>query len=610
MAKIGVLGGTFNPIHNGHVMMAQLAKRHLDLDFVIVVPAGNPYFKKDILPFDMRYEMAEAAMISTGEDCYLVSRVEEDETKPSYTCLTLEMLHEQYPDDDLYFLCGADVLKTIATWERPERIFELAVLTVFPRNTGDPNDKVEDLAEALKAQFPNLRYRIIYENIPDISSTEIHRKIAALEDTKDLVPVPVEEYIYLNGLYQEGKMDRIINSLLETDAYKFSMGQAIYHQFPAYKTTWTFKCRNKDVHFTPEMVKEIKRQIKMYCGLRFKEDELEYLNNIRWLKGSYIDFLRLWHPRFEDFNISADDECGLAIETTGTWLNTSMYEIPTLAIVNEVYFRMQYDYAELIKDYEKRLDEKIKWLKTGKYNIGSFSEFGLRRRLSGEAQEMAVRKMKDASYKASRFVGTSNVFLARKYGVTPVGTMAHEWVMCVGQGNHKHNPSYSNWYMMDYWVKEYGILNGTALTDAITTDCFLRDFQLTFATLFSGVRHDSADPYVWGDKMIAHYNKLGIDPKTKTLLFSDSLNFEKANAINEYFKDQVKVAFGIGTYISNDTFAPPLNIVMKTTACNGGDVAKISDDAGKGICKNPEYVKYLERSIKWRMEHEKARYDG
>ena len=153
-------------------------------------------------------------------------------------------------------------------------------------------------------------------------------------------------------LYQEGKMDRIINSLMETDAYKFSMGQAIYHQFPAYKTTWTFRCRNTDVKFTPEMVREIKRQIKMYCGLRFKEDELEYLNNIRWLKGSYIDFLRLWHPRFEDFHISEVDECGLSIETTGTWLNTSMYEIPTLAIVNEVYFRMQFDYDELIKDYE------------------------------------------------------------------------------------------------------------------------------------------------------------------------------------------------------------------------------------------------------------------
>ena len=147
-------------------------------------------------------------------------------------------------------------------------------------------------------------------------------------------------------------MQPIITSLLETDAYKFSMGQAIYHQFSDYKTTWSFKCRNEGVKFTPEMIEEIKRQIRMYCGLRFKEDELEYLNNIRWLKGSYIDFLRLWHPRFEDFHISEDDECGLSIETTGTWLNTSMYEIPTLAIVNEVYFRMQFDYDELIKDFE------------------------------------------------------------------------------------------------------------------------------------------------------------------------------------------------------------------------------------------------------------------
>ena len=167
--------------------------------------------------------------------------------------------------------------------------------------------------------------------------------------------------------------------------------------------------------------------------------------------------------------------------------------------------------------------------------------------------------------------------------------MAHEWIMCVGQGNHKHNPAYSNWYALDSWVKEYGILNGTALTDAITTDCFLRDFQLTYATLFSGVRHDSGDPFEWGEKMIRHYESLGIDPKTKTLLFSDSLDFERADKIASYFAGRVKIAFGIGTYISNDTDVPALNIVMKTTKCNGMDVAKISDTPGKGMCKNPEY---------------------
>lgn len=399
-------------------------------------------------------------------------------------------------------------------------------------------------------------------------------------------------------------MDRIITSLLETDAYKFSMGQAIYHQFSDYKTTWSFKCRNEDVHFTLEMVEEIKRQIQLYCELRFTEDELTYLHNITWIKGSYTDFLRLWEPRYEDFEITTDADCGLAIETKGTWLNTSMYEIPTLAIVNEVYFRMAYDYDDLIKSFKERLDAKVAKLVNGEFELGAFSEFGMRRRLSAEAQDMAVKALKDAKFASSNFVGTSNVYLAKKHGITPVGTMAHEWIMCVGQGNHKHNPAYSNWYALDAWVKEYGVLNGTALTDAITTKCFLKDFQLTYATLFSGCRHDSGDPFEWGDMMIEHYKSLGIDPLTKMLLFSDSLNFEKATAINKYFKGKIKTAFGIGTYIANDTKVPALNIVMKTTACNGMDVAKISDVEGKGMCKNPDYIHYLQRCIDWRMNHE------
>lgn len=404
------------------------------------------------------------------------------------------------------------------------------------------------------------------------------------------------------------KLKPIINSLLETDLYKFSMGQAIYHQFPDYKTTWTFKCRNTYVKFTAEMIEEIKEQIKAYCDLRFTEEELEYLDTIEWFKGSYIDFLRLWRPRYEDFEITTDADCGLAIDTRGTWLNTSMYEIPTLAIINEVYFRMAYNYDSLLESFKRRLDEKYEKVRDGVYNLSVFSEFGLRRRLSAEAQELAVRKfteLKNEKDCPSHFIGTSNVYLAKKCGVKPVGTMAHEWIMCVGQGNHKHNPAYSNWYALEAWVKEYGVLNGTALTDAITTDCFLKDFQLTYSTLFSGVRHDSGDPIEWGEKMLAHYAKLGIDGKTKTLLFSDSLDFERADKIYNHFKGRAKVAFGIGTYLANDTDEKALNIVMKTTACNGQDVAKISDVEGKGMCKNPDYVHYLKRCIQWRMNHEK-----
>lgn len=402
------------------------------------------------------------------------------------------------------------------------------------------------------------------------------------------------------------KFKQIVDSLLQNDAYKFSMGQAIYHQYSGYTTTWTFKCRNKDVKFTPAMVQEIDAQIRAYCNLCFRESELDYLKNIKWIKEDYIDYLRIWRPRYEDFIISTDAECGLSIETTGTWLNTSMYEIPTLAIVNEVYFRMAYNYTELLSSFKDRLDNKFENLKNGHWYAGTFSEFGLRRRLSGEAQELVVEKfshLNDTLHSASRFIGTSNVYLAKEYNLTPVGTMAHEWIMCTGQGNHKHNPAYSNWYALNSWVKEYGILNGIALTDTITTDCFLRDFQLTYATLFSGVRHDSGDPFEWGNKMIEHYKSLGIDPKSKTLLFSDSLDFERADKLYRAFGKETNVAFGIGTYLSNDTAVSPLNIVMKVTKCNGQDVAKISDTEGKGMCKNPDYVDYLKRSIAWRMEH-------
>ena len=214
--------------------------------------------------------------------------------------------------------------------------------------------------------------------------------------------------------------------------------------------------------------------------------------------------------------------------------------------------------------------------------IGSFSEFGLRRRLSAEAQEYAIESLKKINGLCGNnnyFLGTSNVYLAKKFNLTPVGTMAHEWIMCVGQGDHKHNPAYSNYYALRSWVKEYGVQNGIALTDTITTDCFLRDFDLTNAVLFSGVRHDSGDPIVWGEKLLDHYRKLGVDAKNKTLLFSDSLDFVAANRIYRVFSDRCRVAFGIGTYISNDTYAGPLNIVMKVTRCNGMDVAKVKSCA-------------------------------
>ena len=402
------------------------------------------------------------------------------------------------------------------------------------------------------------------------------------------------------------RLNQIITHLTDTDQYKFSMGQAIFHQFNTDETTWTFKCRNKDVYFTPEMTDEITEQIKAYCNLHFTEEELAYLSTIKWFKKDYIDFLRFWHPRFEEFTITRNAECGLAIETKGTWLSTSMYEIPTLAIVNEVYFTMKYDIKKLEETEALNTRNKIASIKldklTNPFNLdAAFSEFGTRRRLSKKSQELMIKEFADADIKG--FVGTSNVYFAMKYGIKPVGTMAHEYIMTVGQGHHEYNPAYSNKFALDSWVKEYGILNGIALTDTITTDCFLKDFRLTFATLFSGVRHDSGDPIEWGEKIIKHYENLGIDPKTKTLLFSDSLDFPRAYKIYEHFAGRAKVAFGIGTWLSNDCGETPLNIVMKVTEANGQPVAKISDTAGKGMCKDENYVDYLTRAINWRMTH-------
>jgi len=205
-------------------------------------------------------------------------------------------------------------------------------------------------------------------------------------------------------------------------------------------------------------------------------------------------------------------------------------------------------------------------------------------------------------------VGTSNVYLARKYRLTPIGTYAHEFVQMY-QGIDKIPLAYTNYYALKDWYNEYKGDNGTALTDTITTDLFLLDFDRSMCNNFTGVRHDSGDPYVWGEKIIAHYRKYGIDPRTKTLLFSDSLNFDKAQAIYDYFKDKARVAFGIGTFVSNDTGVEPLNIVIKLQEVNGKPVAKLSDSLDKTMCQDEAYATYLRNAVEFRLGREGERHD-
>lgn len=403
------------------------------------------------------------------------------------------------------------------------------------------------------------------------------------------------------------KYDPIVKSLIDSDLYKFSMGQCYHHQFDGITAEWDFKARNVGKNldhepYTAEDVHEIIAQVKAYCALRFNPEELDYLGSkCIWIHQDYLNFLSFWHPLFDNFNITNESPTGLKITFSGVQEYISYYEIPLLEICAEVYYRNHYDYDKLFADYKNETYKKIEKIESGEYNLSAWSEFGARRRLSYEAEDWLIKTLIEKKVKG--FIGTSNVDLARKYNVTPVGTMAHEFIMTVGQGREGYDPAYSNKFALDAWVKEYGVLNGTALTDTIGTDVFLKDFQLTYATLFSGVRHDSGDPIDWGNKIISHYKKLGIDPRTKTLLFSDSLNGEKATEIYKYFEDKVKVAFGIGTWWSAPQGIKPLNIVAKTAIINGHDVAKISDAPGKNMCRNPEYIEYLNRTIEWRLNH-------
>ena len=395
-------------------------------------------------------------------------------------------------------------------------------------------------------------------------------------------------------------LDPIVVSLLDTDLYKFNMDQVIFHKHTNLCGQYFFKCRNKGIVFTEEMEKEIKDQIDHLCSLRFKKDELEYLRSIRFIKDDYVEFLRLWHPIRDYVHVGRDSDGNLEIVVSGPLFSAMQFEIYLLEIVNEVYFRMKYDYETLRESAKKKLDEKIKALNDGTYTF-KFAEFGCRRRLSREWEDVVVRRL---TQETDKCVGTSNVYLAMKYNVTPIGTYAHEYVQMY-QGIDNIPLAYTNHYAMKDWYDEYQGDNGTALTDTITTDLFLMDFNRAMVNNYTGVRHDSGDPYEWGEKIIKHYQSYGVDPKTKLLLFSDSLDFDRAQKLFDYFKDRTKVSFGIGTFCSNDTCEEALNIVIKLQYVNGRPVAKLSDAPGKAMCRDENYLGYLRRSVEFRLAREK-----
>ncbi|NUF16015.1 nicotinate phosphoribosyltransferase [Acinetobacter lactucae] len=391
-------------------------------------------------------------------------------------------------------------------------------------------------------------------------------------------------------------MSPIIHSLLDTDLYKFTMLQVVLHKFPQTHSVYHFRCRNLEDTVYPlvDILDDLNEQLDHLCNLKYKEDELQYLRKLRFIKSDFVDYLELFQLKRRFIQASIDAEGRLDIRIEGPMVQAMMFEIFVLAIVNELYFsRIRTD--EVWAEGEHRLQAKLdliqQYEKSQQPNDPPFlvSDFGTRRRYSFEWQKHVVA----AFHKTvpNVFRGTSNVLLAKELNITPIGTMAHEFLQAFQALDVRLRDFQKA--ALETWVQEYRGDLGIALTDVVGMDAFLRDFDLYFAKLFDGLRHDSGDPYEWGDKAYAHYRKLKIDTKTKMLTFSDGLNLPKAWELHQYFKDRFQVSFGIGTNLTNDMGQKPLNIVLKLVECNGQSVAKISDSPGKTMTDNDTFLAYL-----------------
>lgn len=387
----------------------------------------------------------------------------------------------------------------------------------------------------------------------------------------------------------------VVRSLLENDLYKFTMWQSLLHSHPGAQAEYAFVCRNTTAFPLSQLRSEVEAELEHLCSLTFSQDELDYLRGLRFMKSDFIDFLSVFRFQRRFLEITTDGD-RLIVKSKGPLVHVMGFEIFVLYIVNELYFRRLPTEVEVMTTARSRLQDKILALKDQRKapardadSTFTFFDFGLRRRYSGAWHEEVVRTLLAAV--PEHFRGTSNVYLAKQFGITPIGTMAHEYLQAYQAFGFRLRDFQKA--SLEGWVQEYRGDLGTALTDVVGMDAFLGDFDLYFAKLFDGLRHDSGDPVLWGEKAIAHYKKLRIDPMTKRLVFSDGLNIPRAIELHKHFAGRIPTSFGIGTDLSNDTPHKALNIVMKIMLCNGQPVAKLSDSPGKTLCEDETYLAYL-----------------
>ncbi|PSW14815.1 nicotinate phosphoribosyltransferase [Photobacterium sanctipauli] len=385
----------------------------------------------------------------------------------------------------------------------------------------------------------------------------------------------------------------IIDSLLDTDAYKLHMQQAIYHQYPNIEAVAEFHCRSQE-DLRPYGA-QIQEHINRLGGLSFTTEEIAYLSTLSFFQSDFLEYLKSFKLKSEQVQVDTSGD-QLAIKIKGKWIDIILWEVPLLAIICEVRSAQCYPEAtpeQAIEQLKLKLADFYRKAEGTDLSEFSLVDFGSRRRFSKEVHHHVVGYLKD---NMPEFKGTSNYHLAQTRQLTPVGTQAHEWFQAHQQLSGELADSQQ--LALNRWLQEYPDTLGIALTDCINMDAFLRDFDLRLSERFIGLRHDSGDPIAWGEKAIAHYESLGIDPKTKLLVFSDSLTLDKALTIYKHFAHRINTSFGIGTQLTCDLpDVKTLNVVIKLTECEGRPVAKISDEPGKSICRDEGYLSQLRQAF-------------
>lgn len=370
----------------------------------------------------------------------------------------------------------------------------------------------------------------------------------------------------------------MIQSILDNDLYKFTMQQAVHMLYPRAEAEYVFIDRG-NTRFPDGFADRLKKEVSKMADFRLSKDERRYLKEVCYfLTPVYLEFLASYIYNPEEVIINQDKE-KLSVTVKGPWYRTILWEVPLMASISELYFEMTQ--AGTV-DRDARISNNRKKGQVLSSNKVTFADFGTRRRVSSNIHKELIHDL--LSVENNTLVGTSNVHLARKFNIKPLGTLAHEWFMfhAVLHGYQMANSS-----GVDAWVSVYHGDLGIALTDTYTTDIFLNTFDTMHAKLFDGVRQDSGNPFKFVDKILTHYKKLRIDPTTKTVVFSDGLDIDKAVAIHRHCQGKIRDSYGIGTNLTNDLGVAPLNIVIKMAKCRMTSdkpwrkTIKLSDDKGK-----------------------------